>query len=67
LVDADHLVAIAASENESKGADGPDEWRPPRSSAWCRYALAWDRVKAKWHLTATPAEWEALLAMARTC
>jgi hypothetical protein len=67
LTDTDHLVLIDASENESKGAGGPDEWRPPRRSTWCQYALAWDYVKVKWHLSATQREWTALREMAATC
>jgi hypothetical protein len=67
LVDQDHLVPILASENESKGADGPDQWKPPSHGAWCRYALVWDHIKAKWHLSATASEWAALEQMAATC
>jgi hypothetical protein len=67
LTDTDHLVAILARENESKSDSGPDEWKPPNQTAWCRYALVWDHIKAKWHLSATPAEWNALVEMARTC
>jgi hypothetical protein len=67
LADTDHLVAINASENESKGADGPDQWRPPSRDSWCRYALVWDRIKAKWHLSVTRTEWAALVEMAATC
>ena len=67
LADALHLVPIVASENESKGDDGPDQWKPPNHKKWCDYAMAWDRIKAKWNLTATPAEWSALVAMAATC
>jgi len=65
--DTDHLVPILTSENETKGDRGPDEWRPPNQRAWCRYALAWDRIKAKWHLNATPTEWNAITSMAATC
>jgi hypothetical protein len=67
LVDPLHLVAIDASENRQKGDDGPEAWRPPKPRAWCRYAITWDHIKARWHLTATPAEWSALTEMARTC
>jgi hypothetical protein len=67
LVDTDHLVAILAAENESKGDDGPDSWRPPLASAWCRYALDWDHIKAKWGLSATTSEWAALQQMVSSC
>jgi hypothetical protein len=67
LADKDHLVPILAAENESKSDSGPDEWKPPSPAAWCRYALDWDRIKAKWHLTATPTEWTALQQMAAMC
>ena len=65
--DTDHLVPIPAHENEAKGDDGPDQWRPPNRSTWCRYALDWDHIKAKWRLTATAAEWAALREMSETC
>jgi len=62
-----HLVAIPSAENQSKADDGPDVWRPPLGTAWCAYARVWTAVKARWNLSATPAEWSAILEMASTC
>jgi hypothetical protein len=67
LADADHLIAIPLGENRSKGDDGPEAWKPPNRRAWCTYARVWDAIKANWNLTATPAEWSAILEMASTC
>lgn len=67
LGDADHLVTVIASENRSKGDDGPEAWRPAEQASWCKYATVWDHIKAKWRLSATTAEWAALKEMAATC
>ena len=53
---------------DAKAPDrGPESWKPPSHNAWCKYATVWDRIKAKWHLSATAAEWSALVTMAKTC
>ena len=68
LADHDHLVAILASENRSEGRRRPRELAAAATrTTWCRYALDWDHIKAKWHLTATPPEWTALQRMVALC
>lgn len=61
------LNAVTGAANQSKADKGPESWRPPNQEYWCEYALGWAEVKAKWGLTVTPEEWEALQEMALTC
>ena len=67
LVDSEHLVAVTAQSNRSKGDQGPEAWRPPRSEAHCKYGAAWALVKLRWGLKATEAELIALREMIATC
>jgi hypothetical protein len=67
LADADHLIAVTASTNRSKGSRSPDQWKPPNQAYWCDYAKDWARIKYNWGLTATKAEYSALQSMLRTC
>ena len=41
----DHLIAVTKGANRSKGAKGPEEWRPPDEGYWCQYATDWTEVK----------------------
>ncbi|MDE2942029.1 MAG: HNH endonuclease family protein, partial [Chloroflexota bacterium] len=62
-----HLVAVHGQSNRTKGASGPEEWRPPESSYWCQYAIDWITIKNSWGLTSTEAELAALSEMLDTC
>ena len=64
---AGHLIAVQNSANRAKGADGPEEWRPPYRSYWCQYAIDWITIKNTWKLTATSAEADSLSEMLNTC
>ena len=67
LEDDDHLIAVTASANRSKGAKGPEEWGPPDLEYWCQYATDWTEVKARWRLTMTKVESEIVMDMLGTC
>lgn len=60
-----HIVAADGGHNPREQA--PDEWRPSNRSSWCAYATDWVAVKARWDLTVTEAEAEALTDMLATC
>jgi hypothetical protein len=62
-----HLIAVTASANRSKGADGPEAWQPPDQSYYCQYATAWVSIKSEWELSVTQAEWVALDQMLNSC
>ena len=67
LVDLDHLIAVTKGANRSKGAKGPEEWRPPDEGYWCQYATDWTEVKMEWGLTMTQRETEVVIEMLDTC
>ena len=67
LGDPDHLIAVTKGANRSKGAKGPEDWRPPEEGYWCQYATDWTEVKLEWGLTMTQTETEAVIDMLDTC
>ena len=67
LDDPQHLIAVTASANRSKGARGPEEWEPEDRSYWCQYAVDWITIKDDWGLTVTQPEHDALVEMLHTC
>ena len=58
---------VTASANRSKGARGPDQWKPKDRSYWCQYATDWITIKDTWDLTTTRAEHDALAQMLDSC
>ena len=67
LDDSQHLIAVTARANRSKGARGPEDWKPDDRTYWCQYATDWITVKSTWELTVTRDEQGALAAMLHTC
>tara|TARA_B100000686_G_scaffold297768_1_gene330292 strand:+ start:350 stop:1534 length:1185 start_codon:yes stop_codon:yes gene_type:complete len=67
LSDPNHLIAVSAGVNRSKGAKSPDQWKPPLQSYWCTYATNWISIKNKWNLGVTYSEWSALEIMLAYC
>ena len=67
LADPQHLIAVTASANRSKGARGPEEWKPDDRSYWCQYAVDWITIKDTWDLTVPAQEHRALVDMINTC
>jgi hypothetical protein len=63
MADPEHLVAVSASANRSKGDRGPEAWRPPFTDNWCKYGNSWRAIKQRWALTMTPDEEVALREM----
>ncbi len=67
LDDPQHLIAVTASANRSKGARGAEDWKPEDRSYWCQYAVDWITIKDDWGLTVTQREHDALVEMLSTC
>ena len=67
LTEPQHLIAVTASANRSKGARGPEDWKPADRSYWCQYATEWIRIKDTWHLTVTQHEYDPPVEMVNTC
>ena len=66
LADPQRLIAVTASTNRSKGARGPEAWKPEDRSYWCQYAIDWITIKETWELTVTQPEHDALVEMLYT-
>lgn len=60
-----HIVARDSGHNPRNQT--PDQWRPGDRGVWCAYAVDWVTVKARWELSVTAQEAEALEMMLATC
>ena len=67
LEDPQHLIAVTASANRSKGARGPEQWKPEDRTYRCQYATDWINIKSTWELTVTESELAGLNQMLSTC
>ncbi len=65
--DPGNLLAVDGSSNESKGDSDASEWLPPNHGYRCAYVARQVGIKAKYHLTVTPAERDAIRAVLSTC
>lgn len=64
---SESLIAVKASANRSKGAKGPDQWKPSNTDYWCTYATDWEAIKNRWGLSMTDAEKQAVQEMKDSC
>ena len=67
LGDPDLLNAVSGQENERKSDDGPDQWMPPNRGYRCSYVSAYARIKARWGLTVTAGQHEAIVRVLKGC
>lgn len=51
LKDPNHLIAVKAQANRSKGTKDPSKWMPPNRAYWCQYLKSWIKIKRDWGLT----------------
>ena len=63
LENQDHLIAVTARANRSKGAKGPEDWRPPEQGYRCEYAVNWTEIKSRWVLMMTRKESRSVVEM----
>lgn len=67
LADPHTLIAVSSRTNRSKSDSTPDQWLPPDRDRWCTYASDWVEIKARWHLSVTPAEKATLVQVLGGC
>jgi hypothetical protein len=58
-----HLLAVSASDNRSKGQDGPDNYMPENQAFSCDYLTIWLKIKLIWDLALPPNEASAIAGL----
>jgi hypothetical protein len=58
--DPEELLAVSGKANQSKGSKTANEWLPPNQNFWCQYIILQIAVKAKYSLSVTQLEKEAM-------
>jgi hypothetical protein len=67
LRDPDHLLAVDAGENRSKGDKDPPNYMPPNPAYRCSYLQKWIAVKRRWELTMDQVEAAFIRQELATC
>ena len=62
-----NLLAVDGPSNASKSDGDTATWLPPDKSYRCRFVARQVAVKAKWELSVTPAERDAMTRVLRRC
>ena len=62
-----NLLAVDGPTNERKGDGDAATWLPPQKSYRCRFVARQIAVKAKWELSVTPAEHDAMARVLARC
>ena len=44
----EHLIVVKDNSNQSKGARGPEKWKPLLESCWCQYAMDSEAIRQRW-------------------
>jgi hypothetical protein len=63
----EHLIAVKAGVNRSKGDKDPVQWMPPNKDYWCQYVADWQTVKQRYNLSYDAQETIELVAINTTC
>ena len=62
-----NLLAVDGDANQEKGSASADLWLPSNSSYRCDYVSRQIAVKAKYHLSVTSSERQAMLTVLHAC